>query len=425
MRVTALVNYIFFPLLLAATAFNLRYRLTGADIHLGGAELSIAPYDIFLLLILVSIIFFSKRLNLEKIKIDRVTMMAVLFVMLSSVSIINSEAVSFTLYEIVRHWKIIVLFLVARSVFQDEKSVGKFTKVAALLILFETLYAVYQLATGDITEDAQQVKELFVENGITRVTGTLRHPALLSLFTVLLLPFCVYGAVNGRSRLVYISAIVAGFVVICLTYSRTQIVLYFFVVGLCLFYFKRPNGRSILRNKKIIYTSVMFSFVIMAGAIYNLENLYARFFDAPESSTTSRLILAKIALNMFVEHPIIGVGWNNFVDVMEKYDEFGASRSFRYPAHNMYLLVMAETGVLGIASYLFLIFGVYKIHKNTMKRGVEVSVNNASAAALVSIIAILITGIQGWSFRADSIQAIIWINFGIICGLNDRVKQHA
>jgi O-antigen ligase len=162
----------------------------------------------------------------------------------------------------------------------------------------------------------------------------------------------------------------------------------------------------------------------MAGAIYNLENLYARFFDAPESSTTSRLILAKIALNMFVEHPIIGVGWNNFVDVMEQYDEFGASKSFRYPAHNMYLLVMAETGLIGIISYLALIYGIYRIHKNTIKRAGDVSVNNASAAALVSIIAILITGIQGWSFRADSIQAIIWINFGIICALNDRAKRY-
>lgn len=82
-------------------------------------------------------------------------------------SIINSEAVSFTVYEIFRHWKIIVLFLVVRSVFQDGKSMEKFTRVAALLILFETLYAAYQLATGDVTEDAQQVKELFVENGIT------------------------------------------------------------------------------------------------------------------------------------------------------------------------------------------------------------------------------------------------------------------
>ncbi len=425
MPVRVLVNYMLFPLLLVATAFNLRYRLTGADIHLGGAELSIAPYDIFLFLILVSIIFFSKQINLEKIKIDRITAMAIFFVVLSSVSIINSEAVSFTVYEILRHWKIIVLFLVVRSVFQDGKSMEKFTRVAALLILFETLYAAYQLATGDVTEDAQQVKELFVENGITRVTGTLRHPALLSLFTVLLLPFCVYGAVNGKGRLLYIGAIAAGFVVICLTYSRTQIVLYFFVVGLCLFYFKRPNGSSILRNKKIIYTSVIFSLVIMAGAIYNLENLYARFFDAPESSTTSRLILAKIALNMFVEHPLIGVGWNNFVDVMEQYDEFGASKSFRYPAHNMYLLVMAETGLIGIISYLALIYGIYKVHKNTIKRAGDVSVSNASAAALVSIIAILITGIQGWSFRADSIQAIIWINFGIICALNDRAKRHA
>jgi len=425
MRVTALVNYLLFPLLLVATAFNLRYRLTSADIHLGGAELSIAPYDIFLFLILVSIVFFSKKIDFANVKIDRITALAITFVVASSVSIIHSQAIEFTLYEIFRSWKIIVLFLVVRSVFQDAKSMDKFTRVAALLILFETLYAAYQLATGDVTEDAQQVKELFVENGITRVTGTLRHPALLSLFTVLLLPFCVYGAVNGRGRWLYIGAIAAGFVVISLTYSRTQIVLYFFVIGLCLFYYKRPNGRSILRNRKIIYTSLIFALIIMAGAIYNLENLYARFVDAPESSTTSRLILAKIALNMFVEHPIIGVGWNNFVDVMEKYDEFGASKSFRYPAHNMYLLVMAETGLLGIVSYVFFIFSVYKVHKNTLKRSAGIAINNASAAAWVSIMAILITGVQGWSFRADSIQAIIWINFGIICGLNDRVKRYA
>lgn len=427
MPVTTLINYILFPMLLAATAFNFKYRIGGGDIHLGGAELSIAPYDIFLVLILIAAIFFTKQIDLQKVKIDRITILAITFVTLSSVSIINSEAIDFTVYEIVRHCKVVVLFFLVRSVFQDERALSKLTIVPALLIIFETLYAIFQLTYGgaEVTEDAQQVKELFVENGITRVTGTLRHPALLSLFTVLMLPYCVYGAVNERSKLLYITAIGAGFLVICLTYSRTQIVLYFFVITLCLFYFRRPNGKSVLRNKKIIYSSVIFLFFILAGVIYNLDNMYARFFDAPESSTTSRLVLAKIAINMFLEHPIIGVGWNSFVDVMEKYDEFGAAKSFRYPAHNMYLLMMSETGLIGIISYLVLIYAIFKIHKNTIKRSIDVSIKNASSAALVSIIALLITGVQGWSFRADSIQAITWINFGIICALNGRARRNA
>ena len=66
------------------------------------------------------------------------------------------------------------------------------------------------------------------------------------------------------------------------------------------------------------------------------------------TSFTRRLELTKIAIKMWLSSPIFGVGLNNFIVRMEEFGQVKANIRFLQPVHNIYLLVLAETGIIGL-----------------------------------------------------------------------------
>jgi O-antigen ligase len=67
----------------------------------------------------------------------------------------------------------------------------------------------------------------------------------------------------------------------------------------------------------------------------------------------ARVQLNNLALAMIKDHPILGVGINNFQAVMGQYDRYGLIFAGN-PVHNLYLLIFAETGFFGLLTFLVL-----------------------------------------------------------------------
>ena len=59
---------------------------------------------------------------------------------------------------------------------------------------------------------------------------------------------------------------------------------------------------------------------------------------------------------MFLDNPLTGVGLNNFTISMEKYGYVTAATRFLQPVHNIYLLILSETGLLGLAAFIYLLY---------------------------------------------------------------------
>ncbi len=56
---------------------------------------------------------------------------------------------------------------------------------------------------------------------------------------------------------------------------------------------------------------------------------------------------------MIKDHPILGVGANNFVVAMQPYLAHNLRSDFVYVVHNTYLLVGAETGLGGLIAFVW------------------------------------------------------------------------
>ena len=78
-------------------------------------------------------------------------------------------------------------------------------------------------------------------------------------------------------------------------------------------------------------------------------------------SARGRVPLMVTALEIIGDHPELGVGVNNYVAALPRYEStFGGE--WLYTVHNRYLLVAAETGLGGLAAFLWFLTG-------TLRRG--------------------------------------------------------
>lgn len=403
----------FLFLFLLASSLNFRLRASGADLHVGGGELAISPYDF----VLVASFFLLPVWR--GVKFDLLCIPILATFIFSLLSVVFAIRVEYVFYELFRGLKFFLVFLFLRSLFADSRVVASLPYFVSFIVFMEFFYCLYQylFLAGSETEDATGVKNLFLENGVLRVAGTLRHPALLSFYVVLLIPLLVAGGVL-RSRLYYFAAVLLAFVCIGFTFSRTQYLLGFLSVVLCFFYFSRDSGARLIMAKAPFFVLMLgVSFLIVLISI-NYQVLLDRFLNAPESSFTTRLLLAEIAFNMILDSPLIGVGLNNFVYAMPAYDSFGVHHYFPHPVHNMYLLIASEIGLLGLLSFaLFFVLFFVRVFRGL--RGLSVFEANIVKGALISFFMLFLTGVQGWSFRADSIQLLLVMYASLALAVRD------
>lgn len=77
-----------------------------------------------------------------------------------------------------------------------------------------------------------------------------------------------------------------------------------------------------------------------------------------EESLVQRMELNKISLQLIKQSPLTGVGLNNFVVRISEF--WRQPVLWLQPVHNIYLLVAAETGVVGLLIFLYFLLLTYK-----------------------------------------------------------------
>jgi putative inorganic carbon (HCO3(-)) transporter len=152
------------------------------------------------------------------------------------------------------------------------------------------------------------------------------------------------------------------FVCIILLISVTALILTFsrgswigFTVGLVVFLFAALRYRWI-SVRKIVAIAALTGIILCVFSI----PIAARLIQDDKGSAYGRVPLMKLAFNMIQEHPFIGVGANNFGIVLQQYLSSELRGQWLHLVHNQYLLIFAETGVVGI--FFFLLIMALVVH---------------------------------------------------------------
>lgn len=188
--------------------------------------------------------------------------------------------------------------------------------------------------------------------------GTTPHPNVLAGFicTGLILLYCITRGEETWTlyqKILYRLTFIASLIVLLATASAAA-----WIIGLIIM---SIIGLASSFSKHAWKLPIGILFTLVSALYINKYHLLE--FAVDNYSVQRRAQLNNISLNMWQEHPLMGVGLNQFTVKLSEYGTLSSYTSFLQPAHNIYLLWIAETGALGLI-FLIPLIGNF-IVKNT------------------------------------------------------------
>lgn len=182
---------------------------------------------------------------------------------------------------------------------------------------------------------------------LMRPYGTFPHPNVLAGFILVALILIFFSSQNLSTlkKIVRYSALFLGMLAIIFSFSRSVWLIGLIVLGLRGFFVK---------NKKVKITVLLIIFLLLMivlsyGAGFSTNEAFFQRFQLMKATQ----LMVKLA-------PLSGIGLNNFI---VRLPEFWPITGFTYwlqPVHNIYLLIMAETGLMGLLIFAWLVILTYK-----------------------------------------------------------------
>ncbi len=192
-----------------------------------------------------------------------------------------------------------------------------------------------------------------------RSYATFPHPNVLGGFLAILLPAFLFLIINRKKMKVgmrvyywFLFALALGFVSLVLTFSRAAWIITFLGFFLVVMQRKSVYLLNILKNKNLVLSLF---YILMFLSVFTLLVFPQGEKIIGGQSWSQRAVLDKTALILTLQHPLLGIGLNNFVVHAHRVINNYSDIYLLQPVHNFYLLVLVETGLTGFAIFLLFI----------------------------------------------------------------------
>ena len=124
--------------------------------------------------------------------------------------------------------------------------------------------------------------------------------------------------------------------------------------------------------------------------------------------------------NILADHPLLGVGFGTFTREFEKYryDENYMVREFpEHTTENMYLMFLAETGILGLLSRLALMFAIFLLVLRAWRRSADGGGRDLLWAYLVGHISLSVNMLTWDILNEPTMRMTYWLYTGLALGV--------
>ncbi|MCU1537270.1 MAG: hypothetical protein JWP82_1621, partial [Humibacillus sp.] len=256
---------------------------------------------------------------------------------------------------------------------------------------------------GERTTDAQAIGRPF---------GTIIHPvfmaAALGTTAMLALAF----AIHRRRSLVRVTAGVSYLACLaCMWVSQTRAS---FVAVLGVSAVLLVHG---IRVRAIPWSAVRTgALVATAGLVVGFPAISAKLADNFGTGhfwteIDSRLQMNDIAGTMIADHPLLGVGLGNYELVLPRYEQ-NPVIFFGHPVHNLYLLTLAEAGIVGLIGLVLVGIANYDVAIR-LGRTVDPLLRPLGIGVAAAMAFLMIEELLGFSLRQDIPLALYWLLAGL------------
>jgi hypothetical protein len=294
----------------------------------------------------------------------------------------------------------------------------------AVLVCVHTAFAVAQAATGRpigagvLGGNASVMKEaLTTGTDFLRPSGLFVHPIVYADFLFLTIPIVAAGAMAVRStsaRLALGGAVLFGLGGLALTLARGAWIASIVVSAMFVFLGLRRRLLDPSHLKALAKLAAIGGLVLAVGFG---PRIYDRLTDSKSGNLDVRFELNWIALRMIENRPLLGQGLNTFVESMSPFDPKDVESYFPAPAHNLYLLEAAESGLPALVLLLALFATILTVGLRAIPRLQDPALAWLEIALVSGVCGLMVSQLADFSMRLEPLTSTIWFLFGLLFGV--------
>lgn len=282
---------------------------------------------------------------------------------------------------------------------------------------------IYGLCYGILFEAGFSLYERVV-HGVVQASGTMGHQNLLGMMTHLPLLGSFALILSGDRSIHPKLGLAASLVTVALTGSRGTVGIagVAFVALLILSILSNPSRRKMA-------VAGIGAVVILIAAPIAYGTLHKRFMSEPKSNGyDERAAFEKAAHLMIQDHPM-GVGANEYVLVANtqgyssRAGVVAAFGSRSANVHNVYLLMAAETGMLGLASFVVLLLYCIVSALALAWAKPQFRYSQVALAVAITLMAIGVHNFVEWVFVTEGMEYLFAICIGFVVGLRQQRRD--
>jgi putative inorganic carbon (hco3(-)) transporter len=251
--------------------------------------------------------------------------------------------------------------------------------------VFLCVLSIYQFTTNDYAQtfygfatnrtDSEGNEDVTID--FYRVGGPVGDPNFYAQILLMVYPVALYRVLDKNSSrdmklFGAISTLIIAMVIV-FTYSRGALLVFGLITFLILVE-RRINlykvGFLVILGAVLVfpllptgYQERMLTIIDVGGAVVGGGDVSAR----------GRLSEALVAWNMFLDHPLFGVGYSHYGIYYQQYSIYIGldRRSEDREAHNLYLEAAAETGIVGVVTMFFMFAVIFDAIRKARRELIE------------------------------------------------------
>lgn len=312
-------------------------------------------------------------------------------------------------------------------------SAKRLRKVVLVITVFGFIYSFYAILQAVLSPNKiYGIYETAFASQFGSFVNRHNFAAFMEMTIALPLGLVFVGAISRDKRLLYFTAI--GLMGIALIASGSRGGLVAFLAQIFFLAILTTNTKSYAQYALKIGLAVLLVAVIIGGWFFFIggESSLTRFAETAVSKdiTTNRTHIWSVTWEAIKENPVFGAGIGAFNAAYARHDTFNGMERVEQ-AHNDYLQVLADAGIIGLIIGLFFLFQLFKTGRESIKtqnlfrRGVAVG-------AAAGCFAILVHSIFDFVLHTTAISVMFLLLLALVVKSGDsyeddseeRVERH-
>ena len=307
---------------------------------------------------------------------------------------------------LIYHASAALCLLVTVSSVRNGTDLKRLAASGGFVVLVSSLYGVYQRIQG--VEVNKSYVDLSVNEGMPgRVMSFFDNPNTFAQVLILLLPLLVALTVSSRhwwSRLAAAGAFAVGFVALGMTYSRASWVGIACAAVVFMFLWKP-------RFFPLFVVAGVCCLPLLPSTIWNRILTIT---NTSDSSTASRVPLYQAAIGVVETAPVSGAGLGTAAvqQFLEDRNLYHGDAPYVH-AHNMYLELWVEAGLLGFVSFLASMLWNIKCAARQVRHCADSAARSITAAACCALCGGMVAGLADYLWNYPRVMCIFWFVFAL------------